>query len=83
MPGYAFTINPSPTAHHQIQTHGRLEMSRVFGQWAKGLALFVHGENLGGRQAWLPSLESSSNDTIPFRRGRTFYYGLEVALSRE
>lgn len=83
VPGYAFTINPSPTAHHQIQTHGRLEMSRVFGQWAKGLALFVHGENLGGRQAWLPSLESSSNDTIPFRRGRTFYYGLEVALSRE
>ncbi len=82
-PGYPPTLNPAPAAYHMVNTHARLELSRLAGDRAKGIALFVHGANLGNRQIWLPDWGSHFNDTIPFVRGRTLYYGVEVALFRE
>ena len=83
VPGFQARINPAPAAYHLINMHSRLELSRVFGNWAKGLALFAHGVNLANREIWLPDTATPTADTIPFRRGRTLYYGIEVALFRE
>ncbi len=83
VPGFEARVNPAPAAYHLINVHSRLELARVFGSWAKGLALFAHGANLANRQIWLPDRVSPTADTIPFGRGRTLYYGLEVALFRE
>lgn len=82
-PGYPATLNPAPAAYHMVNAHARFELRRLLGDWAKGLALFAHGSNLANHEVWLPDWGGRTNDTIPFARRRTLYYGLEVALVRE
>ncbi len=55
VPGYPDTLNPAPGAYHLVNAHGRLELRRLLGGWAKGLALYAHGTNLANRQIWLPA----------------------------
>jgi hypothetical protein len=47
---------------------------------AGSVALVVDAENIGSRQVWLPEWGGNSGDTIPARRGRTVYIGLEMSL---
>jgi outer membrane receptor protein involved in Fe transport len=75
-------INPEPSSYHLVNAHARFELARVFGAWAKGIALYSHGLNLANREIWLPAFGSNSF-TLPFERRRTIYYGIEVALFRE
>lgn len=81
-PGWTAGLNPAPSPFHMVNAHSRFELSRIFGDAARGLSLFAHGVNLTNGQNWLPDL-GNSGETVPFGRGRTIYYGLEVAFSRE
>ncbi len=83
VPGFQARLNPAPAAYHLINAHSRFELARVLGESAKRLALFAHGVNLANREIWRPDKATPTADTIPFGRGRTLYYGIEVALFRE
>jgi len=74
-------INPASESYVRLNAHGRFELSRVFGDGARGLALYVHGVNMANQKVWVPV--GGSGLGIPFQMGRTVYYGLEVSLSRD
>jgi len=82
--GYTNTVNPRPEGFLLLNSHLRYDISRHMRQRDRGgIALFVHGDNLTNQQLWLPDWGANSGDTIPVMRGRTVYFGLEVALKRE
>jgi outer membrane receptor protein involved in Fe transport len=82
--GYTNTVNPQPAAFALLNSHLRYDISRFLGRRDKeGIALFVHGDNLTNQPVWLPDWGSGSGDTIPAMRGRTVYFGVELALKRE
>jgi outer membrane receptor protein involved in Fe transport len=77
------TLNPGPAAHHLINGHLRFDISRYWrANAARGLALFVHGDNLANQQVWMPDLGGNTGDTIPVDRGRTVYFGVELTLGQ-
>ena len=75
-------VNPLASPYHLVNAHARLALAPILGSWARNLALFAHGVNLGNREIWLPAFGNASF-TVPFERRRTLYYGMEVALFRE
>jgi hypothetical protein len=38
---------------------------------------------IANKQVWLPDWGGNSGDTIPYRRGRTVYFGVEFAQNRK
>ena len=63
--------------------HLRLDLSQFWHADAvRGLALFVHGDNLANQQVWMPDLGGGTGDTIPVDRGRTVYFGVELTLGQ-
>jgi len=80
---YGATLNPGPTAHHLVNGHLRLELSPYWhAEAARGVAFFIHGDNLANQQVWMPDLGGGTGDTIPVDRGRTLYFGVELALGK-
>jgi hypothetical protein len=80
---YGATLNPAPDAHHLINSHLRLDLSRYWhADAARGVAFFIHGDNLANEQVWMPDLGGNTGDTIPVSRGRTVYFGMEFALGK-
>jgi outer membrane receptor protein involved in Fe transport len=80
---YGPTLNPGPAAHHFVNGHLRLDLSRYWhADAAGGLAFFVHGDNLTNQQVWMPDLGGGTGDTIPVDRGRTVYFGVELTLGK-
>lgn len=77
-PGYG---NPASESYQHLNAHARLELSRLFGDSARGLALFAHGLNLANQKTWLPA--SHLQLSFPFQRGRTVYYGIEATFQRD
>jgi len=82
-PRYAGVINPSQQPHNTLGANLRVDLSRRLGWNGKsGLALLVHGTNLLNERVWLPAW-GGLPDTIPFNRGRTVYFGLELFRKKE
>jgi outer membrane receptor for ferrienterochelin and colicins len=81
--GYPYALNPKPAAYNLVTAHGRIPLARYVGPAAKHLALFAHGDNLLNSSIWLPDWGSNTGDTIPVVRGRTVYFGLEVAWKKD
>jgi outer membrane receptor protein involved in Fe transport len=78
---YGPTLNPGPTSHHLANAQLRLDLSRYWrAKAARGVALFVHGDNIANQQVWMPDLGGNTGDTIPVDRGRTVYMGVELSL---
>jgi outer membrane receptor protein involved in Fe transport len=79
LPGYATSLNPSPDAFHSVDAHARFDLSK---RWmkndARGLALFVHANDLLNQPVWLPALGTGLANTIPVNRGRTILFGIEI-----
>jgi outer membrane receptor protein involved in Fe transport len=83
LPNYGATLNPGPSAHHLVNAHVRLDASHYWhADAAKGLALFVHADNLANQQVWMPDLGGNTGDTIPVDRGRSIYVGVELSLGK-
>jgi outer membrane receptor protein involved in Fe transport len=80
---YSAALNPRASAYHSVSAHVRLSLARYFGPDAKNLALFAHGDNLANHIVWLPDWGADTLDTIPVRRGRTAYFGLEIKFKGE
>jgi outer membrane receptor protein involved in Fe transport len=78
IPGYASAANPAPQGGHLLNTHlsYRLPTRTPNGTV---VSLVVHGDNIGNRQVWLPDWGEITGDTIPALRGRTMYFGVQVA----
>jgi outer membrane receptor for ferrienterochelin and colicins len=80
---YGATLNPGPTAHHLVNGHLRLELSPYWHtDAARGVAFFIHADNIANRQVWMPDLGGNTGDTIPVDRGRTLYFGVELSLGK-
>ena len=78
---YPATVNPQPGAYHLMNLHARWDLSKFTSKFEKGkVALFVHGDNLINKQVWMPDLGGNSGDSIAVNRGRTVYFGVEVAV---
>jgi hypothetical protein len=45
---------------------------------ARGLALFVHANDLLNTSVWLPMLGTPLANTVPVNRGRAILFGIEV-----
>ncbi|MEO7888458.1 MAG: TonB-dependent receptor [Vicinamibacterales bacterium] len=81
--GYAATVNPGPEAHHLANAYLRLNLSRFWtSKAAKGVALFINADNITNRQVWMPDWGGNTGDTIPVNRGRTIYFGIELAIGK-
>jgi outer membrane receptor protein involved in Fe transport len=79
--GFSSILNPPPTSRHLLSAHARLELGALLkAPPATGLAVVVNGDNLTDGQVWLPDWGGNTGDTIPARRGRTVYVGVEVAV---
>ena len=78
--GYAGTVNPGPDAHHLVNVHLRFEVSDYWRtQSARGFALLISADNVTNQQVWMPDWGGNTGDTIPVNRGRTIYFGVELA----
>ena len=78
--GYAATLNPGPGSHHLVHALVRLKLSRFWRTPAAArLALVVNASNLTNEEVWMPDWGGNTGDTIPVNRGRTVYFGFEVA----
>ena len=42
----------------------------------------INGDNLTNEHVWLPDWGGNTGDTIPARRGRTLYFGIEMSVGR-
>jgi outer membrane receptor protein involved in Fe transport len=80
--GYAATLNPGPNAHHLVSMHLRLDVSDYWRANAAGFALFINADNVTNQQVWLPDWGGNTGDTVPVNRGRTIYFGVELASKR-
>lgn len=83
-PRYDGPMNPKPAAYHLVNAHLRYDLSQRLGLDArKTVALFAHVENLADQRVWMPGWGDNSADSIPVYRGRTIYFGMEIALNKE
>jgi outer membrane receptor protein involved in Fe transport len=77
--GFLSPLNPPAVAFPSISTHARYDVTK---RWikndARGIALFLNGDNLLNQPLWLPALGSNTANTIPVIRGRTVLFGVEV-----
>jgi outer membrane receptor protein involved in Fe transport len=81
--GYAATLNPGPDAHHLVNMHLRFDVSDYWRTHAAaGFAVFVNADNLTNQQVWMPDWGGNTGDTVPVNRGRTIYFGVELASKR-
>ena len=81
---YNGLVNPNPEPYHLLSCQFRIDLSRRLGlNDRKGVALFVHGENLANYQVWLPGWGDNGRDTMPVYRGRTIHFGVEVWFRQE
>jgi outer membrane receptor for ferrienterochelin and colicins len=71
------TANPSVRAYHLLSAHVRFDVSKLV-RSARGLALFVQGDNLTDREVWHPDWGGNSGDTLPAYRGRSVLFGVEI-----
>ena len=81
--GYATTLNPGPAAHHLVNVHLRIDVTDFWRtHTAGGFALFINADNVTNQQVWMPDWGGNTGDTIPVNRGRTIYFGVELASKR-
>ena len=81
--GFSSILNPQPAARHLLSAHARLDMAALFtSNQTAGVALVINADNLTNDQVWLPDWGSNTGDTIPARRGRTVYVGVEMSVGR-
>jgi outer membrane receptor protein involved in Fe transport len=81
--GYAATLNPSPGAHHLVNMHLRLDVSDYWrSHSAAGFAVVINADNVTNQQVWMPDWGGNTGDTLPVNRGRTIYFGVELASKR-
>jgi outer membrane receptor protein involved in Fe transport len=77
--GYLSPLNPPAVAFPSISAHARYDITK---RWmkndARGIAIFMNGDDLLNQPVWLPALGSGSANTIPVIRGRTVLWGVEV-----
>lgn len=78
--GYAATVNPGPSAHHLVNVHLRFDVSDYWRtDAARGFALLISADNVMNQAVWMPDWGGNTGDTIPVNRGRTIYFGIELA----
>jgi outer membrane receptor protein involved in Fe transport len=83
MNGFSSILNPAPASRHLLSAHGRLDMAALFkASQTAGVAIVINADNLTNDQVWLPDWGSNTGDTIPVRRGRTIYVGVEMSVGR-
>ncbi len=81
--GFSSVLNPSPSPRHLLSAHARLELASLLkARQTAGIALVVNGDNLTNQSVWLPDWGANTGDTIPARRGRTLYVGIEMSMGR-
>ena len=81
--GFSSILNPFPSSRHLLSAHARLDFAALLkARQSAGLALVINGDNLTNDQVWLPDWGGNSGDTIPARRGRTLYVGVEMSVGR-
>ena len=71
------TANPSAGAYHLLSAHVRFDISKLT-RTARGLALFVQGDNLTNKEVWHPDWGGNSGDTLPAYPGRSVLFGVEI-----
>src|SRR5690348_1463578 len=65
-PRYNGIVNPNPESYHLLSCQFRIDLSRRLRlNDRKGVALFVHGDNLANYQVWLPGWGDIGRDTAP------------------
>ncbi|MBN2192892.1 MAG: TonB-dependent receptor [Polyangiaceae bacterium] len=74
---YDARLNPNPDPYHLLRLYGAFDFARAF-DWrvAESLALFVEGQNLFDYEIFRPDWGGVLGETIPFRPGRTVYFGV-------
>ena len=78
--GYDGLLNPTPGSYHLVSLHAQFDFSKyIGGNGKRGLALFVHGDNLANKEIWLPAWGDGLVGTIPVNRGRTIYVGVQAS----
>jgi outer membrane receptor for ferrienterochelin and colicins len=81
--GFSSVLNPLPSSRHLLSGHVRLELASLLNApQTTGVAFVVNGDNLTNENVWLPDWGSNTGDTIPARRGRTIYVGVEMSVGR-
>jgi hypothetical protein len=81
--GFSSVLNPLPSSRHLLGGHVRLELASLLNApQTTGVALMINGDNLTNELVWLPDWGSNTGDTIPARRGRTIYVGVEMSVGR-
>jgi outer membrane receptor protein involved in Fe transport len=76
-------VNPPSGANHLATAEVRFNLGkRVHPGRREAWYLYARGDNLANRAVWLPAW-GGTNETIPFQRGRTIYFGLEVSSGQE
>ena len=76
-------LNPMPAPRHLLSAHARLELASLLkASHTGGIAFVVNGDNLTNESTWLPDWGANTGDTIPARRGRTLYVGIEMSMGR-
>jgi outer membrane receptor for ferrienterochelin and colicins len=81
--GFSSVLNPLPSSRHLLSGHVRLELAALLNApQTTGVALVINGDNLTNENVWLPDWGSNTGDTIPARRGRTLYVGVEMSVGR-
>ena len=71
---------------HSLDKFGCHKRSQLSPYWhsdaARGVAFFIHADNIANQQVWMPDLGGNTGDTIPVDRGRTLYFGVELSLGK-
>lgn len=81
--GFSSALNPIPSPQHLLSAHVRLELASLLkAPQTAGIALVVNGDNMTNESRWLPDWGANTGDTIPVRRGRTLYVGVETSMGR-
>ena len=66
-----------------VNLHLRLDVSDYWRSHSTaGFAVFISADNLTNQQVWMPDWGGNTGDTLPVNRGRTIYFGVELASKR-
>ncbi|MBN1823736.1 MAG: TonB-dependent receptor [Endomicrobiales bacterium] len=73
--------NTSPDAYNLASLHGRFNMTKLAG-WNIGrdFSFLLQIDNLLDKEIWLPNWGLIAGSSLPVSKGRTVYFGVEIAL---
>jgi outer membrane receptor protein involved in Fe transport len=74
--------NPNPGSYNLLYLHAHLDLLKLLKRDGDTeIILYLQGDNLlGDEELWLPSVGSTEPTSLPFKRGREIYVGLEIRI---